>query len=71
MITSRVTRDAQTTIPEPVRAALHLEEGDTLAYEITDGKVILTRAPARAAEDPFGTFTEWDGDCDRKAYARL
>ncbi|HEV7284205.1 MAG TPA: type II toxin-antitoxin system PrlF family antitoxin [Kaistia sp.] len=71
MITSRVTSKAQTTNPEPVRSALHLKEGDTLAYEITDGKVILTRAPARDADDPFGTFSEWDGDADRKAYARL
>jgi len=71
MITSRLTREAQTTIPESVRAALRLEAGDTLAYEIVDGRVILSRASSSGVEDPFGTFTEWDGDADKKAYAGL
>ncbi len=32
MITNKLTTKAQTTIPQPVRAALHLETGDALAY---------------------------------------
>ncbi|MFN4089151.1 MAG: type II toxin-antitoxin system PrlF family antitoxin [Alphaproteobacteria bacterium] len=71
MITSRLTSKAQTTIPRPVRAALRLREGDRLAYEIIDGRVILSRAEADAKDDPFATFTEWEGDADRKAYAKL
>jgi antitoxin PrlF len=71
MITSKLTSKAQTTIPQPVRAALRLAEGDELAYEIDDGRVILTKAFERGAEDPFGAFTEWDSDADRKAYAKL
>ena len=71
MITSKLTSKAQTTIPQPVRAALRLAEGDELAYEIDGGQVILTKASERRAEDPFGAFTEWDGDADRKAYAKL
>ncbi len=71
MITSKLTSKAQTTIPQPVRAALRLAEGDELAYEIDGGRVILTKASERGAEDPFGAFTEWDSDADRKAYAKL
>jgi antitoxin PrlF len=71
MITSKVTSKAQTTIPQPIRAALHLMEGDKLAYVIEKGRVILTKAHAKPIDDPFGVFTEWDGDADRKAYAKL
>ena len=71
MITSKLTSKAQTTIPQPVRAALRLVEGDELAYEIDGCRAILTKASERGAEDPFGAFTEWDGDADRTAYAEL
>jgi antitoxin PrlF len=71
MITSKLTSKAQTTIPQPVRAALRLVEGDELAYEIDGARVILTKASDRTAEDPFGAFAEWDGAADRKAYAKL
>jgi antitoxin PrlF len=71
MITSKLTSKAQTTVPQPVRAALRLVEGDELAYEIDGGRVILTKASDRGVEDPFGAFSEWDCDADRKAYAGL
>ncbi len=71
MITSKLTTKAQTTIPQPVRAALRLKEGDEIAYEIEGNRVILTRASAAAVDDPFATFGEWDGEADRKAYAKL
>jgi antitoxin PrlF len=71
MITSKLTSKAQTTIPQPVRAALRLVEGDELAYEIDGARVILTKASDRTAEDPFAAFAEWDGAADRKAYAQL
>lgn len=71
MITSRLTTKAQTTIPQPVRAALKLREGDELAYEIEGTRVILTKAAAPHPDDPFRTFHEWDSDADRKAYGKL
>jgi antitoxin PrlF len=71
MITSKITSKAQTTIPQPVRAALRLKEGDELAYTIEDGRVVLTRVESNNADDPFATFSEWDSDADRKAYGRL
>lgn len=71
MIAGRLTSKAQTTIPKPVREALGLKGGDRLLYEIADGAVLLRRAAADLLNDPFATFSEWDGEIDRKAYADL
>ena len=72
MITSKLTTKAQTTIPQPVRAALHLQPGDELLYEIDDQRVILTKArSSRKMDDPFSTFHEWSSEADAKAYGKL
>ncbi len=77
MITSRLTSKAQTTITEPVRAALGAGPGDDLAYAIEEGRVVLTKAPAKGVrkgdpfEDPFATFWEWDTPEDTEAFANL
>jgi antitoxin PrlF len=71
MITSKLTAKAQTTIPQPVRAALRLKAGDELVYVIEQGRAILTKAKAEPIDDPFGAFDEWSSDADRKAYAKL
>lgn len=72
MITSKLTSKAQTTIPQPVRAALGLKEGDELVYLLERGRVILTKAPRHPPkDDPFHTFNEWDSEADTKAYAKL
>ena len=72
VITSKLTSKAQTTIPQPIRAALNIAAGDELAYEIRGTQVILTRARRVAdADNPFQTFGEWDSDADRKAYGNL
>jgi antitoxin PrlF len=77
MIVSKLTTKAQTTIPQPVRTALGVREGDELAYIIEDGRVILTKAQARTVrrndplEDPFATFGEWSSAEDAEDYADL
>lgn len=71
MITSKLTTKAQTTIPQPVRHALGLTEGDELAYQIEGSRVILTKAKSQVADDPFVLFDEWGGEADRTAYAKL
>lgn len=72
MITSKLTSKAQTTIPQPVRTALGLREGDEIVYEIVDQKVILSRAPrGERLDDPFASFDEWRSAADEKAYAGL
>ncbi|MFN3288756.1 MAG: AbrB/MazE/SpoVT family DNA-binding domain-containing protein [Sphingomonadaceae bacterium] len=62
MIQSRLTAKAQTTIPRAVRQALGVRPGDSLAYSIEDGRVVLHKAPVpdeRAGIADFSTFTEW------------
>ncbi len=70
MITSKLTSKAQTTIPQPIRAALRLGAGDLLSYSIEGARVVLAKAPkTRAKEDPFGAFGEWSSEADRRGYA--
>jgi antitoxin PrlF len=72
MITSKLTSKAQTTIPQPVRTALGLKEGDELVYQLENRRVILTKARRHEPKgDPFHTFNEWDSEADTKAYADL
>jgi antitoxin PrlF len=71
LITSKLSSKSQTTIPQPVRTALRLHEGDELAYVIEGDRVILTKVDAASFDDPFHTFTEWDSEADRRAYADL
>jgi antitoxin PrlF len=77
LITSKLTSKARTTIPQPVRLALGVAEGDELAYAIESGRMLLTKAPTRlatderSADDPFTTFSEWNSDADRKAFANF
>jgi len=71
VITSKLTSKAQTTIPQSVRTALHLREGDEIAYHIEQGRVVLTRVTPGTVEDPFGAFSEWNSDADRRAYDGL
>ncbi len=53
MPTSTLTSDGQTTVPEEVREALHLQEGDKLTWEVRDGKVAVS------TERP--PFWRWEG----------
>lgn len=72
MITSKLTSKAQTTIPQAVRNALHLREGDEIVYHIEEDRVVLTRArDAEPVDDPFATFSEWNSEADKEAYANL
>lgn len=71
MVTSKLTSKAQTTIPQAVRTALRLREGDEIAYRIEADRVIVTRVDKPPIEDPFAVFGEWDNEADRRAYADL
>jgi antitoxin PrlF len=71
MITSKLTSKGQTTIPQPVREALRLREGEELAYRIERDRVVLTKATRAKPDDPFATFDEWSSENDRRAYGRL
>ncbi len=69
MIKSRITSKAQTTIPQPVRVALGLREGDDVAYQIEGDRVVLTKFSSQAVDDPFATFSEWSSAADQVGYA--
>ncbi len=71
MITSKLTTKAQTTIPAPVRAALHLKPGDEIVYSIEGYRVLLTKADRGPIDNPFATFDEWSSEADRQGYADL
>jgi mRNA interferase MazF len=77
MITSKITSKGQTTlpIPQPVRSALRVREGDELAYRIRGDHVVLTRqsgnrstirsplsmsGPPRPTGAPMAIFEVWD-----------
>ncbi len=72
---AKITAKGQTTIPQDVRAALHVAPGDMITWEVgTDGTAIVRRAQPldleylRAVE---GTLSEWAGSADEEAYRGL
>ena len=71
MITSKLTSKAQTTIPQAVRAALQLKAGDEILHVVEEGRVAIMKRRPVPVEDPFVSFSEWDREADRKAYAEL
>ena len=70
-IFSKVSVKSQTVIPREVRERLDLRPGDTLRYRVTDEGILLDKAPASEADDPFATFSEWSNAADEKAYGSL
>ena len=71
MITSKITSKAETTIPQPVRTALCVGEGNEIAYRIEGDHVILTKMKREPVEDLFAAFHEWSSEADRPAYGDL
>lgn len=72
--TSRLSSKGQVTIPHEIRAALHLETGDLVAYDLKDGKAILRRAePFDAAYHSAvsETLEEWGSIDDDEAFRDL
>jgi antitoxin PrlF len=72
---AKITAKGQTTIPQDVRAALHVVPGDLIAWEVgADGTATVRRVQPmdieylRAIE---GTLGEWAGAADEEAYRDL
>lgn len=72
---AKITAKGQTTIPQDVRAALHVSPGDLIAWEVgADGTATVRRVQPldveylRAVE---GTLSEWAGKADEEAYRDL
>ena len=67
MIQGRITAKSQTTIPRAVREALGVGPGDSVAYEIRKGEVVMkrvTKLPKDMFLANFSTFTEWSSEAD-------
>lgn len=72
--TSKLTRKYQATIPEPVRQLLHLQAGDSVAFDIENNNVHIRKA--RPVDTAFakslqGTLNEWSSEVDEEAYRDL
>jgi antitoxin PrlF len=72
---AKITAKGQTTIPQDVRNALHIQAGDFITWDIAeDGSATVRRAQPldldylRAIE---GTLSEWAGPADEEAYREL
>jgi AbrB family looped-hinge helix DNA binding protein len=76
MITSKVTTKGQVTLPKEIRERLHVQAGDTLAYEVqSDGAVRVRKM------EPFdrewhqalsATLSdEWNSPEDEEAFRDL
>ena len=68
---SKVSIKSQTVIPREVRDKLGLKPGDTLRYRLTEEGILVDKAPATEADDPFASFSEWSSEADEKAYGNL
>jgi antitoxin PrlF len=75
MAIAKITAKGQTTIPQDVRAALHVVPGDLIAWEVgADGTATVRRVLPmdieylRAIE---GTLSEWASPADEEAYREL
>lgn len=54
MTHSTITSKGQTTLPAPIRRALHLKAGDRILYEIQGDSVVIRPQPGAMAV--FGTL---------------
>jgi len=67
MITSKLTRKAQTTIPKKVREKLNINPNDTIVFEIEDDYAIIRKVNIidtgylKALES---TLEEWNSEDD-------
>ena len=72
---AKITAKGQTTIPQDVRAALHVAPGDMIAREVgTDGAATVRRVQPPDVEylrSVEGTLSEWAGAADEEAYRDL
>ena len=72
--TSKLTSKYQATIPAAVREALQLQAGDTIAFEIEEGRVLVRKTQPidldylRGVEE---SLSEWASPADEAAYGEL
>ena len=72
---AKITAKGQTTIPQDVRAALHVAPGDLIAWELgANGTAVVRRVQPLDIEYLHalqGTLSEWSSQADEEAYGEL
>lgn len=71
---SKLTKKYQATVPAAVRQKLSLNAGDSIAFELSNGEVMLKKATPMDIEfaSALGpTLSEWDSANDEEAYDDL
>ena len=72
---AKISSKGQVTIPADVRKKLHLETGDTLAWETEEDRRIWVRRLEPLDHDYLaavsGTLSEWNSPEDDEAYRDL
>jgi antitoxin PrlF len=74
MLTSTLSSKGQVTIPKEIRDALDIKPGDTVAYEVRNGVVMLRRVDPFDAEFHAAlsqTLDEWSSREDDEAFRDL
>lgn len=71
----KITTKGQTTIPQEIRLALHVEPGDFVSWEMVEEGIARVRRVQPLDLDYLnavqGTLGEWAGDADETAYRDL
>ena len=71
---SRVTAEGQATIPKRIRDAAHIREGDLLAFDFENDRVVVRRVEPSTDEEMTAlenTLSEWNSPADEKAWRDL
>ena len=71
---SKLTKKYQATVPEPVRAKLKLNAGDSIVFEIENNSIRLRKATPIDLEFVSAlvpTLSEWESQNDEEAYNDL
>lgn len=71
---SKLTKKYQATVPEPVRAKLKLNAGDSIAFEIDNNSIRLRKATPldlKFTSALAPTLSEWESQNDEEAYNDL
>ena len=71
---SRLTSKFQATIPTLIRDKLNLKAGDTIAFHVKDGEIVLRRVAPLDLEylqSLETTLSEWSSENDEDAYHDL
>ena len=71
LLASRVTSTFQITIPQSIRDAMGISQGDVVVFEIEEGRVFIKKLQPLNLDylNAFsGTLSEWSSSKDEEAY---